>query len=264
MKALRTRNLLLLALSIFVTRGLFAQGLYYESVLKGELIKEEGQVSKTYLMPKMMKHVNAEDQDFFVLRLDKQKMISVDTKAKNYWERTFAEMEKSMKAASEEMEAKLAELQAHLKDLPEEQRKMMEKMVGTNIESSAGSVQMSKTGETRKISGFSCTKYVAKEGTKELMTIWTTKDIKGFEPLRRDFEELSRRMTSMNPRFMKGLIDAMIKVEGFPIQTNWGGITTTVTKVEQRSTPESEFAVPAGYTKVEPPADEMQGEKEPE
>jgi len=55
----------------------------------------------------------------------------------------------------------------------------------------------------------------------------------------------------------------MIKIDGFPIQTDWGEMSTTVTKVEERSTPESEFAVPAGYTKEEAPALKMQGEKEP-
>jgi len=257
-------GLLLLALSVLATQELLAQGLYYESVLKGGPFTDKGQVSSTYLMPKMMKYVNAEDQDFMVLRLDKQKMISVDTKAKTYWEKTFEEMEKSTKAASEEMDAKLAELQEQMKDMPEEQRKMMEEMMGKKMEGSTGNVQMSKTSETKKISGFTCTKFVAKEGTRELMTLWTTKEIKGFEPLRRDYEEFSRRMTSMNPRFMKGLIDAMIKIEGFPIQTDWGELSTIVTKVERRSTPESEFAVPAGYTKVEAPADEMQQERDPE
>ena len=264
MTPLRMCGLLLLALSVLATQELLAQGLYYESVLKGGPFTDKGQVSKTYLMPKMMKYVNTEDQDFMVLRLDKQKMISVDTKAKTYWEKTFEQMENSTKAASEELDAKLAELQEQMKDMPEEQRKMMEEMMGKKMESSTGNVQMSKTGETKKISGFTCTKFVAKEGTRELMTIWTKKEIKGFEPLRRDYEELSRRMTSMNPRFMKGLIDAMIKIEGFPIQTDWGEMSTIVTKVERRSTPEPEFAVPAGYTKVEAPADEMQQERDPE
>ncbi|HET6272967.1 MAG TPA: DUF4412 domain-containing protein, partial [Bacteroidota bacterium] len=51
---------------------------------------------------------------------------------------------------------------------------------------------------------------------------------------------------------MKGLAEGMKKVDGFPIQTEMGqGITTLVTKVEKRSTPASEFTVPAGYKKVD-------------
>ena len=260
----RIQRLLLLAAVVFATQSALAQGLYYESVLKGGPFKEGSEnQSKTYLMPKMMKHVNAQDQDFLIIRLDKEKIISVDTKKKTYSEQTFAELEKSMKAASAKMDKQMAEMQEYLKDLPEDQRKMMEETVGKQGEK-MGDVKMSKAGETKNINGFSCSKFVAKEGEKVLMTMWATKDVKGFEPLRKDYETLSRRMTAMNPRFMKGLIDAMFKIEGFPIQTEWGGMTTTVTKIEGRSTPESEFSVPAGYKKVAAPMDEMSGEEEPE
>jgi hypothetical protein len=51
----------------------------------------------------------------------------------------------------------------------------------------------------------------------------------------------------------KGLADAFKKVEGVAIQTDMAGITTLVTKVEQQSTPASQFEVPAGYTKVDSP-----------
>lgn len=260
----RTCRLLLLAAVLLATQRVAAQGLYYESTLKGGPFKEGSENrSKTYLMPKMMKHVNAEDQDFLVIRLDKEKIISVDTKEKTYWEQTFAELEKAMKAASAKMDKQMGEMQEQLKNLPEEQRKMMEGMFGAQGEK-AGNVQMSKSGETKTISGFSCTKHEAREGEKVLMTMWATRDVKGFDPLRKDYEALSRRMTGMNPRFMKGLIDAMFKVEGFPIQTEWGGMTTTVTKVDQRSTPESEFSVPAGYKKVAAPLNEIPGDEETE
>jgi hypothetical protein len=250
------RTLIILAALIAGTCGLFSQGLYFESVIKGGPIKGTGHIMKTYLMPKTMKHVNAEDGDFLILRLDKQTITSVDVKEKSYWEKAFAELEQSSKVASAKMDKRMKELKEQMKGMPEEQRKMMEKMVGSQMEISAGNVTLTKTRETKKINGFPCTKYVIKEGTRELMTIWTTKEVKGFEPLRKDYEELSRRMTSMNPQFMRALIDAMLKVEGFPIQTDWGEMSTTVTKVEQRSTPESEFGVPAGYTKKKAPTEE--------
>ncbi len=260
----RMFRLLLAAGVLLLTRQLSAQGLYYESVLKGAMFKEKGDiVSRTFLMPKMMKHLNAEDGNYILIRLDKEKIISVDTKKKTYWEQTFAELEQAMRAATSKMDKQMEAMQEQLKNLPEEQRKMMEGMFGKQGEK-AGNIQLKKPGESKSISGFSCTKYEAREGEKTLMTLWTTRDVKGFEPLRKDYEALSRRMTAMNPQFMKGLIDAMVKVEGFPIQTEWSGITTTVTKVESRSTPESEFTPPAGYAKVKPPLDAMGGdEREP-
>ncbi len=109
-----------------------------------------------------------------------------------------------------------------------------------------------RTDEKKKVSGFNCMKYVAKEGEKDLMTLWATKEVRGFESLRKDYEALTKRMMSMNPGFMKGLVDAMLKVDGFPMETEWGGLTVMVTKVEPRATGAAEFAVPAGYTKVKP------------
>jgi hypothetical protein len=55
---------------------------------------------------------------------------------------------------------------------------------------------------------------------------------------------------------MSGLGDAYQKMDGFPMETDvdmMGKMTTVVTKVEKRSTPASEFSVPAGYTKTESP-----------
>lgn len=252
-------------LAVLLTAGTAAaQGLYYETTLVGGPFGKGSEVvTQTFLMPRMMKHMESQDQDFMIFRLDKEKIISVDPKAKTYWEQTFAELEQAAKAASARMEKQMAEMQKYLKDLPEEQRKMMEGMSGTTLDK-LGDVKVAKTGETKTISGFACTKFVAREGERVLMTVWATRDVKGFDALRKDYEAMSRRMTAMNASFVKGLADAMSKIEGFPVRTEWGEITSTVTKLEQRSTPESAFTVPAGYTKVQPPKRDLpEGEEEP-
>jgi hypothetical protein len=60
-------------------------------------------------------------------------------------------------------------------------------------------------------------------------------------------------MMEMNPGSMKGLSDAFKKIDGFPVQTEvMAGIVSTVTKVEKKVAPASEFEVPAGYKKVAP------------
>lgn len=125
----------------------------------------------------------------------------------------------------------------------------------------AGDVELVRTGETKTVSGFPCVKFVAKEGEKVLMTLWATKQIKSFESLRKDYVAFSERMMSMNPSFMKGLVDAMMKVDGFPMETNWGGLTVVVTKVDSRAAGPLEFAIPAGYKKVKW-GDQMEGEEE--
>lgn len=239
-----------------------AQGMYYETAITGGPFGgENGALTKTFLMPRMMKQVDGESQDFMIFRLDQEKIVSVDTREKTYWEQTFTELEEAVKAASGRMEKQMAEMQKYLKDLPEEQRKMMEGMAGTSVEK-LGEVRVSNTGEKKSISGFTCTKFEAREGKRVLMTIWATREVKGFDALRKDYESVSRRMTAMNPAFTRGLVDAMLKIEGFPIRTEWGEVVSTVTKIEQKSTPESAFMVPAGYTRVHAPAGELPGDEQ--
>ena len=253
MTILRSLRLPVLLVLMTASSALLAQGLYYESVLNAGMPGKDAMASKTYLMPKMMKHVSPESGDFMIVRLDQEKMIGVDAKAKTYWEMTFTEMEQTMKASSAKMDAQMAQLQEQLKKMPEEQRKMMEQRMGSMMSPSDAPVTLTATGEKKQISGFPCTKYVAKQGEKTLMTLWATKDVKAFEGIRKDYQALSRRLTAMNPRFAKGITDAMTQIEGFPVETDFGPMTNVVTKVESRATAASEFAVPAGFTKVDPP-----------
>jgi hypothetical protein len=238
-----------LVLLTMIGTALLAQGLYYESVTKGGMLGDKEIPSSTYLMPKMFKHVSQPEGTAVILRMDQQKMYNIDPKEKTYSEMTFAEMEQQMKKMSAKMDSQMAQLEESMKNMPPEQRKMMEGMMGSKMGKPGAEVQLVRTGETKKVSGLTCTKFVAKEGEKDLMTLWATKEVRGFESLRKDYEALTKRMMSMNPGFMKGLVDAMLKVDGFPMETEWGGMTVLVTKVEPRATGAAEFAVPAGYTK---------------
>jgi len=209
-------------------------------------------------MVKQMGGMGASGTSAMIMRLDQEKMYQVDYDKKTYSEMTFAEIEQAVKALSATSDQKMAEMEEHMKSMPEAQRKMMEQMMGKK---GGGNVTLEKTGETMKVSGYDCTKFVAKDGDKVVMTMWATKDVKGFDALRKDYEAVMRRMMSMTPGGMKGLVDAMNKVEGFPMQSEWAGMTTTVTKVVVQATPAAEFAIPAGFTKVESPMQKKEGKK---
>jgi hypothetical protein len=204
-------------------------------------------------MPKMMKTVSTQDGNTMIIRIDQEKMFSIDSKAKTYWEMTFNEMEAAMKGASAKMDAQMAALRDKLKDMPEEQRKLIEARMGGMMPGNDAPVTMNATGEKKQINGFSCTKYEAKQGEKTLMTLWTTKDVRAFEPLRKDYQALSRRLSGLSAGFAKGLMEAMMKAEGFPVETDFGPMTNVVTKAEARATASSEFVVPAGFAKVDSP-----------
>ena len=129
---------------------------------------------------------------------------------------------------------------------------MMEKMLPKAPGAEAAkpsAVVVKNTGETKTVSGHTCTKYVATEDGKTVLVAWTAKDVKGFEGLRGDWLAYQKRLAGTNRTFGSVIADAHAKLEGFPMATEMGDIKTLVTKVEPRTTAASEFEVPAGYTK---------------
>jgi hypothetical protein len=146
------------------------------------------------------------------------------------------------------------DLQKQMKDMPAEQRKMMEKMLGANMPGAKKDpkIEVIKTGEKKTIGGYACTRYSVKQDGKEELSLWVTPDVKSFASMRQDMLEQTKRMSAMVPGGMKGIAEAMQKVDGFPIVTEMGTIMkSTVTKIEMKTVAASEFEVPAGYTKIE-------------
>lgn len=243
----------ILLLVLAISFGALAQGLHVESQSTGGPIgngKEE-----MWLMPKMMKMVRSQTGETVIIRLDKELFITVDPDKKTYSEMTFAEMEGMMKKAGGAMEAKMAEMKKRLADMPEDQRKMVEQMMENKM-GLAGKdekIDVEKSPDTKKISGYNCRKYVITRDGKDFMTVWATKDISGFDVIRKDWEEFSKRMMAMTPMAGKGIGSAYGKIDGFPIQTELGkDMVSTVTKIEKKSTPASDFEPPSGYKKVKP------------
>lgn len=267
MKHVLIRRAVGLCLTLGLVATAFGQGAYWESTTSGGVLGDKTRTEKMYYIPKKFKS-ESEDGNAMILRLDKQVLYSVNGKEKTYWEMTFEEMEAMMKKSGAKMDDAMAKMQKKLESMPEAQRKMVEKMMKGRIpskESDDSNIEVTNTGEKKSISGYSCTKYVMKQDGKELMTIWATKDAKPFEEMRKDFEEFQKRMMAMNPMMMKGIVAKMSTIDGFPVETELGkGMKHVVTKIEKRSTPASAFEIPAGYTKVKPPAMETGDEEKEE
>ena len=228
----------------------YAQGLYWESATKGGPARD---LSKFYYMPKMFKNVENDGNEEVIFRLDKEMMIHVDHAKKTYYEISFDELERMMKKAGAAMDEQMAKMREQMAAMPEEQRKMMEQMMGkTLMGGKEGDVELKKTAESKSISGYACKKYVVMTGGEPSYTMWVTKDVKEFEGMRNDMQEFGRRMAAMTPRFASEMAEGMKNLDGFPVQTEIAGITTTVSKVEKRTTPASAFDIPAGYKKVKP------------
>ncbi len=135
-----------LVLLTMIGTALLAQGLYYESVTKGGMLGDKEISSSTYLMPKMFKHVSQPEGSAVIIRMDQQKMYNVDPKEKTYSEMTFEEMEQQMKKMSAKMDSQMAQLEESMKDMPPEQRKMMEGMMGSKMGKPGAEVQSGAHG----------------------------------------------------------------------------------------------------------------------
>ncbi len=233
------------------------QGMYWETARSGGTMGDEAEIDRMYYMPRMFKMEAGSGEEAVIIRLDKQVMYNLDVKNKTYSEMTFDELENMSKKAGAKLDEAMSQMQKQMEGMPEEQRKMVEEMMKGKMQGKAGKppkADVAKTEETRTISGYPCTKYVVKEGEGEMVTLWVTKEVKGFESMRKDMEELQKRMAALDPRGAEGMAAAMATIDGFPIRTEMpGGMSEVVTKIERRSTRDDAFEIPTGYKKVNSP-----------
>jgi len=237
-----------------------AQGLYWESRSSGTGPDER--VVRTYAMPKMIKIVAA-DGRVLILRADQEKVIDIDPHRQAYKELTFAEIDAASKEAQQQMEAARALIAKDIEKMPPEQRAMVEKLIPA-ARPPAPAVSLTKTGETKTIAGYTCTKYVASEAGKPALTVWVTHDVKAFDGLRQDWVTYEKRMVGMTSLFSGRAASGGAasdsaasgraaspaeQIDGFPMEIDDGNEKSVVTKVEARTIPASEFEAPAGYTK---------------
>jgi hypothetical protein len=240
----------------------FAQGMFWESTQTFPQMGGTTDTAKYYYMPKKFKIAMGREGNATIIRYDKETMIMLNPAEKTYSEVSFADLEKITKKAGAKMDQKMAELREKLKDMPEDQRKMVEQMMGNKIPGakSEPKLEVMKSGDTKKISGYSCSRYIVNRDGKEILSVWATKDVKGFEAIRKDLDEFQRRMAEMNPMVAKGTMEGLKQIDGFPIETDLGDtMKEVVFKIESRSIPAKEFEIPEGFKKVKPPM--MPGEE---
>ncbi|SHH14578.1 protein of unknown function [Chryseolinea serpens] len=112
--------------------------------------------------------------------------------------------------------------------------------------------KVTKTSETTKILGYTCTKYAVEstskdpEAKKYAMTqfFWTTTDIKGI-----DLKSLSKQRmgNSQQSLFYEQIEGVPLKIE---MNMPQGHMAMEVTELKKQSLPASDFEVPAGYKEV--------------
>jgi len=192
------------------------------------------------------------------------RLTFVDNKKKQYWETTAEEMQAAMQKAS----AQMAEMQEQMKNMPPAIR---DKMMGA-MGAVAESIKVTKGGPTRSVAGYTCQPWVLSMGgdpesapirTESCNTTELVFPVQAWEARK----AMMGGMGAANPmgqNFQK-LFDEMKKIEGLAVSETTtirllGKAQTTtreVTEVKKGAIPESVFAPPAGYKRVDSPFAKM-------
>lgn len=110
-------------------------------------------------------------------------------------------------------------------------------------------VKVTKTAETTKILGYTCTKYIVEysdEKHKMQQILWATKDIPGL-----DLKNIGNSKMNRSQKIYYDKIDgAPLKIEMYMEQ---GNMVMEAKEIKKQSLPASDFTIPADYKKVEMP-----------
>ncbi len=228
-----------------------AQGMTWQGVMEGGPMGG-ADTSYTYYMPGKIRIANPARHDVIIMRMDKEKMIHMNTEDHTYYEMTFDELQGMMQEMNSAVDEQMAEMKEKMSTMSEEQRKMMEGMMSRFNLAGQGKLEFKKTNEQKSISGYPCTKCVVTNNGEVTFTMWVTKKVDGFEAMAKDMKQVGQRMAAMMPRAGTAMVEAMKNLDGFPMQTEIMGMTSTVSHIQKRQTAASEFEVPSGY-KMEKP-----------
>jgi hypothetical protein len=107
--------------------------------------------------------------------------------------------------------------------------------------------KVTKTSETTKVLGYTCTKYIVERpeanGRTMTMNYWATTEISGI-----DMKMLAKQHVSKDQSFIIDDIDGVpLKVE---VTTPEGSMTMECTEFKKESIPASAFELPTGYTET--------------
>jgi hypothetical protein len=224
-----------------------AQGLVWQTQLKGEQIGS--QQMTTAFVPGMvlLSDMNAEG-DAVIFRLDRKMLYFVKHSEKKVNAYTFEEFDAEMSKMRSMIDAQMSKAMKELQNLPAEQRAMIEKQLGPLMpKKEEGPVTVERKGDQKSIAGYPAVRYVATQNGEPMLTAWTTTAVPGWKEMRKEFAIYLEKMSGIN-QLSKSFVAAAKQIDGFPLEMELAGFTSTVTKVEAKATPASAFEIPAGYT----------------
>ncbi len=198
-----------------------------------------------------------------IFRGDRREMVIVDHDDKSY----AVIDEEAMKQIAGQVGQMAAQVQEALKNVPEDQRAMVEKMMKERMPQQAlarPQVDVRKTGERGTQAGYPCVKYEILRGGQKVRELWVTDwdNVEGGGEARDAFLAMADFMSEMLESlssatgFAGGMDDSFVaqmkEIDGFPVVTREfddGELEneSTLRSSARRTLDPSEFEPPAGY-----------------
>lgn len=190
-------------------------------------------------------------------------MITLDHKKKTYFVMTRKDIDDMAAMMKEKMNSpEMKQAQDAMKNLPPEQRKKMESMMGSMF-----TLDVQKEGSSRTIAGYKCENWIISIGQFSKTEECVSKDVKmpmrAWDAYKSLADAMKTMMSSMRMMGvdMEKMQAQMKKINGIPLASKTtvsvmgrtSTNTTEVTAIRNGAIPDSAWAIPAGYTKTESP-----------
>jgi hypothetical protein len=191
-------------------------------------------------------------------------MVTLDNKKKTYYVTTKEDLDKAAAKMKERMNSpEMKKMEQEMKNLPPEQRKQMEAMMGGLM----GSFDVKKTGPSRKIAGYGCETWEITMGqvstTEECLSSELQLPLQAWQMYRSWSDSLKAMMAAMGPmaKNMEQMQEKFKELKGYPmasdskvnIMGHSSRTTSEVIEVKKGPIPASVWEIPAGYKKVDNP-----------
>lgn len=216
--------------------------------------EDEAETNYTIFTPDKMKIENNSNNGLVTILYNstKDKMIIVNHQEKNYMVFT-REMIKNLKR---QISSQMDQFKQQFANLPEAQRKQMEKMMESQLGGMSISYTVDKTGETKKVNSWNTTKYNLKANEELKSEIWaapfSTIGISESDfSIMEKFSNFSAELLEGVPGAQKDSFSAIYdEIQGIPVMTksNTTDMINELVSVDQYDATDSDFEIPFDYS----------------
>jgi hypothetical protein len=211
----------------------------------------------TYVSADRLRAAQPDNQDLLA-EFASGRLTMIDHGKKEYWVTTAAEIE----AAMTKMHAQFQQMEEQMKTMPPALRQKMGGMMG----GLAAAMEVTKSGPARTVAGYACETWTVRLGDMMTQEQCLTTQVRypaqawdAFKkvyagmaagPLSKGFSEMYERFKAMNG--LPLATSSTVKVLG-KTRTS----SSEVTEIRKGAIPETAWALPAGYKKVDSPMARM-------